>query len=170
LANQFSREHILRYVFEQAPTVVNPDKVRPQAEYDDPQRHALTLPVMREGVRSLDQVVDIDYAIPGCAPPPSLLKKAVEALRAGRMPPKGAVLAPDVALCDECPRKETKPADLSFAELKRPHQVIIDQNQCILAQGVACMGPATRAGCDAACTRAPGTLPQLGQNPRSRLF
>ncbi len=167
LANQFDRERILKYVYEEAPTDVNESKARPQAECRDGGR-LLTLPVLREGVRSLDQVVEVDAYIPGCPPTPKLLKEAVLVLLSGKVPPKGAVLAPDVALCDQCPRKDSKPADLSFAEFKRPHQAAVDPEKCLLAQGFVCMGPATRGGCDALCIR--GNMPCSGCfGPTSRV-
>ena len=82
--------------------------------------------------------------------------------------PKARVLAPDIALCDECPRKETKPANLSFTEFKRPHQVLVDPEMCFLAQGVVCMGPATRSGCGCQCTS--GNMPCTGCfGPTSRV-
>ena len=86
----------------------------------------------------------------------------------GKLPPKGSVLAPDVALCDQCPRKASKPADLSFTEFKRPHQVVLDPNLCLLAQGIVCMGPATRGGCEALCPA--GNMPCTGCfGPTSRV-
>ena len=72
---------------------------------------------------------------------------AVQALLSGKLPPKGTVLSPDIALCEECKRKDSKPADLALTEFKRPHQVQIDPEKCLLAQGLVCMGPATRGGC-----------------------
>jgi F420-non-reducing hydrogenase small subunit len=119
-------------------------------------------------VRSLDQVVDVDFYIPGCPPTPNLTKAAVTALLSGNLPPKGSVLAPDTALCDECERKASKPADISFVEFKRPHQKLIDPTKCMLAQGVVCMGPATRSGCGAQCTS--GNMPCTGCfGPTSRV-
>jgi len=70
------------------------------------------------------------------------------------------VLAPDIALCEDCPRIDTKPQDLSLAGFKRPHQVLIDENTCLLTQGLLCMGPATRAGCGQLCIR--GNMPCTG--------
>jgi F420-non-reducing hydrogenase small subunit len=96
--------------------------------------------------------VDVDYYIPGCPPTPKLTQAAVGALLAGKLPPKGSVLAPDIALCDQCPRKATKPSDVSFTTFKRPHLTKMDPETCFLAQGVVCMGPATRGGCEAVCT------------------
>lgn len=167
LANQFTREQILRYVYEEAPTVVNEEKVRPQPKH----RHngtALSLPEFRGLVRSLDQVVEVDYYLPGCPPTPKLLKEAIHTLLSGNLPPKGTVLAPDTAQCDGCPRKETKPTDLKINEFKRPHWTTIDPNLCFLAQGIICMGPATRSGCEAQCIR--GNMPCTGCfGPTSRV-
>jgi F420-non-reducing hydrogenase small subunit len=167
LANQFAREQVLDYVYKKAPTVTNPEGTIPQPQYRD-NGHSVTLPEFRNVVRALDQVVDVDYYIPGCAPSPKLLAAAIQALLSGQLPPKGSVLAPDVALCDECPRKETKPTDVSFTGFKRPHEVIADPNLCFLAQGIICMGPATRSGCEAACIR--GNMPCTGcYGPPSRV-
>jgi len=159
LANQFSREQILRYVYEEAPTVANGSKTRPQLQSGS-DGDALALPEFRRVVRALDQVVDVDYYIPGCPPTPKITQAAIAALLSGKPPPKGSVLAPDFALCAECPRRDTKPADLSFTHFTRPHQVLLDPAKCLLAQGVVCMGPATRAGCEALCPA--GNMPCTG--------
>ncbi|MCS6830107.1 MAG: oxidoreductase [bacterium] len=167
LANQFSREQILRYVYEEAPTVVNEEKVRPQPRHGH-NGTAVTLPEFRALVRSLDQVVEVDYYLPGCPPTPKLLKQAVLALLSGELPPKGTVLAPDTAQCDGCPRRDTKPTDLKINEFKRPHWTQIDPNTCFLAQGIVCMGPATRSGCEAQCIK--GNMPCTGCfGPTSRV-
>jgi F420-non-reducing hydrogenase small subunit len=167
LANQFSREDVLRFNYEDAPSVVNEAKTRPQTIFEEDGR-APHLPELRHVVRALDQVVDVDFYLPGCPPTPALTKAALDALLSGSLPPKGAVLAPDVALCDECPRKASKPADVAFLEFKRPHQKLLDPQTCFLAQGVICLGPATRSGCAAACTC--GNMPCTGCfGPTSRV-
>lgn len=167
LANQFSREQILEFVSEKCPSVVNPEKQRPALEYRN-NGHTLTLPELHNVVRALDQVVEVDYYIPGCPPTPNLTKAAVTALLEGKLPPKGSVIAPDVALCNECSRKASKPTDLSFTEFNRPHQILADPELCFLAQGVVCLGPATRAGCGAQCTC--GNMPCTGCfGPTSRV-
>ncbi len=167
LANQFSREEILAFSYNDAPTVVNETKQRPQTSCGS-NGSRLTLPELRHVVRSLDQVVDVDYYIPGCPPTPNITRAAITALLEGKLPPKGSVLAPDTALCNECPRRESKTNDLSFAEFKRPHQVLADSNTCLLAQGIVCMGPATRSGCGAQCPS--GNMPCTGCfGPTSRV-
>lgn len=167
LANQFSREQMLRYVYDESPSTVNPERTRPQTHSLDA-GHEVTLPEFWNVVRSLDQVIEVDYYIPGCPPTPAITKAAVGAILEGKLPPKGAVLAPDIALCDECPRKASKPTDVSFTVFRRPHLTRLDPDTCFLAQGLVCMGPATRGGCEAACTR--GNMPCSGCfGPTSRV-
>jgi F420-non-reducing hydrogenase small subunit len=167
LANQFSREDILRFNYDEAPSVDNVAKTRPQL-VSEINGHRPHLPELRHVVRSLDQVVDVDFYLPGCPPTPNLTKAAFAALLEGKLPPKGSVLAPDTALCEECPRKATKPADVAFSEFKRPHQVLLDPERCFLTQGVVCMGLATRSGCGAQCTC--GNMPCTGCfGPTSRV-
>jgi F420-non-reducing hydrogenase small subunit len=136
-------------------------------QYPDNGRVA-TLPALWAHVRTLDQVIPVDYTLPGCPPTPKLLGQALTALLAGTLPPKGAVLAPDVALCEECPRKDSKPTDLAFSAFKRPHQALADPATCLLAQGFLCLGPATRGGCGALCVQ--GNMPCSGCfGPTSRV-
>jgi F420-non-reducing hydrogenase small subunit len=167
LANQSSLEQILRFAYHDSPSTLNEAGTRPLISSRQ-NGHTLQLPQLHEVVRSLDQVVDVDYYLPGCPPTPKLTKAAVGALLEGKLPPKGTVLAPDIALCDECHLKASKPTDLGFIEFKRPHQVVIDPEKCILAQGVVCMGPATRGGCEAVCIQ--GNMPCTGCfGPTSRV-
>jgi F420-non-reducing hydrogenase small subunit len=159
LANLWDRESIFQRVYHETPSTVNPENTEPKTELDDRGRH-VTLPAFFNTVRALDQVIDVDYYIPGCAPTPKITLQAVQTLLSGKLPPKGTVLSPDQALCKECPRIDTKPEDLSITEFKRPHQVLIDEEKCLLAQGIPCMGPATRGGCEALCIK--GNMPCTG--------
>lgn len=167
LANLWDRESIFRRVYLESPSTDNPDGVLPQTRSEDDGR-PLTLPGFYDTVRALDQVVPVDYYLPGCPPTPNVILQAVQALLRGELPPRGAVLAPDRALCEECPRKDSKPERLALAEFKRPHQVLIDEETCLLAQGLLCLGPATRAGCGALCVK--GNMPCSGCfGPTSRV-
>jgi F420-non-reducing hydrogenase small subunit len=159
LANLTTREAILDRVYGASE--------RPQI-HSKPNGHSLELPELWEEVAPLDRVVEVEYYLPGCPPPARLVKAAVEALLTGNLPPRGAVLAPDRALCEECPRRDSKPEDLSLAEYRRPHAALIDAEKCLLAQGFACLGAATRSGCEAVCIQ--GNMPCTGcMGPTSRV-
>ena len=143
------------------------DGVTPQRLYRD-NGHSLTLPEFYDTVVELGRVIDVDYYIPGCPHTPKIIGAALGVLLGSDLPPKGTVLAPDQALCEECPRKDTRPEKMLLKEFKRVHQVVADQQTCLLAQGLACLGPGTRAGCEALCPR--GNMPCTGCfGPTSRV-
>ena len=131
----------------------NPEGVTPQVK-TKVDVGELTLPEFYDTVKTLDQTIDVDYYLPGCPPPPDLILNAVNAILEGKLPKKGSVLAPNKALCDTCPRKDSKPEKLSIKEIKRPWQIVIDPEKCFLEQGLICLGPSTRSGCGETCIRA----------------
>jgi F420-non-reducing hydrogenase small subunit len=167
LANLFDRKSILESVYCESPSTVNTEGVLPSLRHKA-NGHAVELPGFSQTVRTLSQVVDVDYYVPGCPPTPRILRTAMLTLLGGELPPKGTVLAPDQALCEECPRRESKPENFSISQFKRPHEVLIDEEKCLLAQGLLCMGPATRGGCEAPCIQ--GNMPCTGCcGPTSRV-
>jgi F420-non-reducing hydrogenase small subunit len=167
LANLSSLRDLLEQVYFDAPSTVNPERLLPQ-ELAQTNGTTLQLPVLSRTARPLDRVVEVDYYIPGCAPTPDVIMGAVQALLGGNPPSRGSVLAPDRALCEECPRKDTKPEKLLLRAFKRPSLAPIDSTECLLAQGFACLGPATRGGCGALCLQ--GNMPCSGCfGPASRV-
>lgn len=153
LANLTNRDEIFTWVYKNAPSVVKNNDVFPQERIEVIEGE-LRLPEFYDTVYTLDQVIDVDYYVPGCAPPPDLIMKAVDAILSGNLPPKGSVLAEDRALCDGCKRRDTKPEKAVIKEIKRVHEVIIDPERCFLDQGIICLGPATRNGCGERCINA----------------
>jgi len=153
LGNFFTRDEIFRRVYLEVPSVENPEGILPQ-ERTEVDGAELELPKFYNTVRTLDQVIPVDYYLPGCPPPPNLVLDALTAILKGELPEKGSVLAPNKALCDVCPRADTKPEKLSITEIKRPYEIKIDPEQCFLNQGLICLGPATRSGCGETCIRA----------------
>ncbi|HEY5473262.1 MAG TPA: hypothetical protein VIK32_08735 [Candidatus Limnocylindrales bacterium] len=153
LANLSSRQQILDTAFSTASTD-NPDGLRPIWEYEVPEG-VLHLPEFEPILRTLDQVVDVDYTIPGCPPESNQVWAALEAVvkalnGTGPLPPKGSVLgAGDSTVCDECARKrDVKKID----KFVRIQQVAgFDPEICLLEQGLPCNGSATRSGCGALC-------------------
>ena len=153
LANFCTRESVFQRAYKEVPSVDNPAGTVPQ-ESTTADGVTLTLPAFYDTVKTLDQTIPVDYYLPGCPPPPNLIADAVNAILSGNLPPKGAVLAPSKALCDTCPRNDSKPDKIAISEIKRPFQVKIDPEKCFLLQGLICMGPATRSGCGETCIKA----------------
>jgi F420-non-reducing hydrogenase small subunit len=159
LANFWNKETIFRTVYHTTVSTANPDGVEPQLETVLDGK-TLTLPKFWDTVHPLNDVIDVDYYLPGCAPHRDLIMNAVTAILEGKLPPKGSVLAPNTSCCDECSRNKTKPEKMVIKEIKRPYEVILDPEKCFLAQGVICMGLATRGGCGERCIE--GNMPCRG--------
>lgn len=150
LGNFSDREGIFERVFDTTESTVNPDKLRPQTE-TKMKEGVLELPEFYNDVRSLDQVVDVDYYLPGCPPQTERLVEVFMAIVTGaELPPKGSVVgALEKSQCDECNRKKTD--NKTIKEFRRPIDIQDDGETCFLEQGVICMGPATRGGCGVRC-------------------
>ena len=159
LANLNTRTDVFDTCYTDVQSVENPAAVRPQRS-TVVDGHTLTLPEFFDTVKALHQVIDVDYYLPGCAPPADLIWAAIGAILAGTLPPKGAVLSPNKAACDVCPRKDSKPDTLEITEVKRVATHMADPDTCFLAQGFVCMGPATRSGCGSRCVE--GNMPCRG--------
>jgi len=159
LANLTSKDAIFRSSFLESPCLVNEEKVIPQPVTKEGE-YTLTLPEIFETVYKLDDVIEVDYFLPGCPPTATMIVDTLTAILSGELPPKGSVLASDKALCSSCSRNETKPETIEIESLKRIHQVEADPELCFMAQGILCMGPATRDGCDYPCIN--GNMPCTG--------
>jgi F420-non-reducing hydrogenase small subunit len=153
LANLSSRREIFDTVYATDSTE-NPDATRPTWEYSVPEG-ALHLPEFEPQLRTLEQVVDVDYVIPGCPPESeqiwAVLQAVVAALNGtGPLPPKGAILgAGNSTVCDECARKRDVKRIDRFVRIT--DVASFDPEICLLEQGLPCNGPATRDGCGALC-------------------
>jgi len=153
LSNLTSKEATFNAVYLDNPSIDNPEGILPQTSVQVPEGE-LTLPEFYHTVKSLDQVVDVDYYLPGCPPEPpqiwAVLQVVVGALlEGGPLPPKGSIVgARDVAVCEECPLEKQEKVITRFY---RPYEINPEPGICLLEQGIICMGPATRAGCGALC-------------------
>lgn len=153
LGNLFTGDAIFQRVYKEVPTVENPEGIIPQ-ERTALDIGELTLPEFSDTVKTLDQVIPVDYYLPGCPPPPDLIMNALNAILEGELPEKGAVLAPDKPLCDTCPRAEERREGVSIQEIKRPHEIKLSPWKCFLEQGIICLGSVTRSGCGERCIKA----------------
>ncbi|OFY73002.1 MAG: oxidoreductase [Bacteroidetes bacterium RBG_19FT_COMBO_42_7] len=159
LANFSTREDIFHRVYETSESVINPGKIQPLTEIEV-KEGKLNLPEFYNDVRSLAQVVDVDYFIPGCPPQTERLLEVFAAIVSGaELPPKGSVIGADSkAQCDECIRKKTE--NKKIRKFYRPWEINDDGVTCFMEQGVLCMGPATRGGCGHRCIK--GNAPCRG--------
>lgn len=159
LANTFNRQEMCQEAYFNSRSTVNDQKIIPQVKTDVTEG-VLSLPELWDTVKTLDQAIKVNYYLPGCPPPVALIKEAVGAILSGKLPAEGSVLAPDIALCEECQRRDTKPDKMALKEFKRPYEIMIDPEKCLLAQGLLCLGMSTRKGCGAVCIQ--GNMPCTG--------
>ena len=159
LANLWDRKAIFDWYYSKGPSVAKGDGSAPTTKIKVPEGE-LELPLIWDTVKALNQVIDVDYYLPGCPPTPKIIGNAVNAILAGQLPPKGTVLAATKALCNECKLNETKPEKLLIKDIKRITHFVPDPEKCYLAQGLICMGPVTRGGCEALCVE--GNMPCSG--------
>jgi F420-non-reducing hydrogenase small subunit len=118
----------------------------------------LGLPTLYPMIRTLEQVVPVDYFMPGCPPEShqiaAVIDLVIKALKGeAQLPPLGSIIgAGPSTVCDECPRQRNAKAIKQFVRIQ--HLQTIDPNLCLLEQGIPCNGPATRSGCGALCPQA----------------
>lgn len=156
LANFSSRESLIETAFG-TPTTENPDGLLPQPRYAAPEGE-LHIPQLNPVLKTLDQVVKVDYYLPGCPPEShqiaAVIDLAIQALHGqASLPPAGTTIgAGATTVCDECPRTRNVKSIKKFV---RPQEIkTIDPQLCLLEQGLPCNGPATRSGCNALCPQA----------------
>jgi F420-non-reducing hydrogenase small subunit len=159
LGNVANRDLIFRRKYMNTPTIENVDGLTPDTTTNI-DGYELELPSFYDTVRTLDQAIEVDYYLPGCPPPSNLVWDAVMAILQGNLPQKGAVLAPNKAVCDTCDRNESKPEKLAIKEFKRVATSTPNMEECFLLQGYICLGPATRSGCGERCID--GNMPCQG--------
>jgi len=153
LANFYDSKDVLNRAFKEVPTLINPQNILPGDKMEESQKE-LGLPNFYDNVKALDQIIEVDYYIPGCPPTPKLIKNAINAILQERLPLKGSVLAEKKALCYFCSRKESKPDMVRIKRFKRLYEKEWDPARCFLDQGLICLGPATRGGCEERCIKA----------------
>jgi len=153
MANFSSKEQIFEAAYEGVSTD-NPDHIRPQYSYDVPEG-TLNIPVFYPVMRTLDQVVDVDYFMPGCPPESHQIAAVIDLVIAAlkgeaELPPKGSVIgAGGSTVCDDCARTRNVKTIKKFVRIHEVENV--DPELCLLEQGILCNGPATRNGCGALC-------------------
>jgi F420-non-reducing hydrogenase small subunit len=158
LANLYSKEELFKTVYgeREGCSTENPNYTLPQTEWDSPQGK-VTIPQFYSYLRPLNQVVDVDYYVPGCPPESKQISSIIDLLIQvvkgnASLPPKGSIIgAGSSTVCDECPRKRN---EKTIKKFHRIQDFAADPDLCLLEQGIICNGPATRSGCGALCPSA----------------
>ena len=150
LANLSNKKKIFEKVYGDSLSTKNAENLTPKVRFMAKEGE-LTLPDFYDTVKTLAQVVDVDYYLPGCPPPVDLILKAFDAAASGTLPVRGSILAPEVSLCESCSREKAKK---NISVIKRLYEGPFDPEKCFLDQGAICMGPATRSGCGGQCLNA----------------
>ena len=151
LANLSSRDELFKTVYLDNPTIDNHLGILPVPETDVPEG-MLEIPRFYDTLRTLSQVTDVDYFIPGCPPEPKQIWKVIELVISGAaLPPKKSVIgAGTSSVCEECDRKKS---EKKIERFYRNYEIIPEKEKCLLEQGLICMGIATRDGCGALCPK-----------------
>ncbi len=157
LGNVTNREEVFQTVYKDTQSTDNKAGTYPQEHTKVPEGE-LELPRFYDDVKTLEEVVDVDYFMPGCPPTTNLIALAVDVVakhvtQGAPLPPKGTVIASDKTLCDECKRERVE-KNRRIDKIYQSYEIKADPKKCLLDQGIICIGPATRAGCGAMCPNA----------------
>jgi F420-non-reducing hydrogenase small subunit len=156
LANLSSQQQIFDAAYKSVSTE-NPGDTQPQWSNQMPEGE-ITIPEFNPVLRTLEQVVDVDYFMPGCPPESHQIAAVIDLVikvlhGEATLPPKGSVIgAGGSTVCDDCPRQRNVKLIKKFARIQEVDWV--DPGLCLLEQGIPCNGPATRNGCGALCPQA----------------
>ena len=155
LTNLSQRQDIFDAAYH-TPSTDEPDGNLPRPNWTAPEGE-LHIPELYPVVKTLDQVVPVDYYMPGCPPEShqiaAVIDVVIQALQGkATLPPPGTVLgAGNSTVCDECKRTRNEKKIKKFVRLQ---DVKPDPTLCLLEQGILCSGSATRSGCGALCPQA----------------
>ncbi len=156
LANLSDPQDVLKTAYNTISTV-NPQGLLPQYDYTMAEGE-IHIPVFNPVLRTLNQVVPVDYFMPGCPPESHQIAAVIDLVikvlhGEASLPPKGAVIgAGGSTVCDDCPRERNVKLINQFVRIQDLER--IDPELCLLEQGIPCNGPATRNGCGALCPQA----------------
>ena len=155
MANLHPTSEILNKVYKETFSTDNPDNIFPQTKYLVDNKYELTLPSFLDKVKTVSDVVEVDYKMGGCPPHHEFLIKVVEKIIKGDLPTKGSWIGTGKAVCESCDRnpslkgRERKKA----TEVRRVFEGKPDNGECLLEQGYLCFGPFTEGFCGASCPK-----------------
>ncbi len=98
---------------------------------------------LQESVVPIDEVVPVDFYLPGCPPHPYFIAGGLRALLGGEGPPLTGK-----TVCSECTRKMRKREGVA---LRKGAITAEDPALCFLSQGIVCLGSVTLNRCKTPC-------------------
>lgn len=156
LANLSNPDQVFETAFNTLSTD-NPLNLRPIYDYPMPEGN-ISIPVFHPVLKTLDQVVPVDYYMPGCPPESHQIAAVIDLVISvlhgeASLPPAGATIGAGIStVCDDCKRVRNEKTITKFMRIQDIEK--IDPDLCLLEQGIPCNGPATRNGCGALCPSA----------------
>ena len=108
---------------------------------------------IKQSAKPISNFIEIDGIIPGCPPPSKLLGNSIIRL----IDNKNLELL-ERTLCATCPLKGTfeLSPDMNITRiLPEPNEIVPleEKSECFLKQGILCLGPITRDGCELKCLK-----------------
>jgi F420-non-reducing hydrogenase small subunit len=103
-------------------------------------------PKLEDSVIPIDEVVTVDYYLPGCPPSPYFIASAIKLLADGQNAP----VVKSGTVCGKCVRKMKKATGVA---LQKGAITAKDDQVCFLSQGVVCMGSVTLDRCLSPCPK-----------------
>jgi F420-non-reducing hydrogenase small subunit len=100
-------------------------------------------PRLEESVVPIDEVVEVDFMLPGCPPSPYFIAAALRLLLDGSGPKLSKR-----TVCSGCTRKMSRRPGTA---LRKGAVTAADEQLCLLSQGVVCMGSVTLDRCFSPC-------------------
>jgi len=107
----------------------------------------------KQGAKAISNFIEIDGIIPGCPPPAHLLGNIIM-----RLIENLDLELPIRNLCATCPLRNSLDlnSDINISKFIPELDEIVpieEQTECFLKQGILCLGPITREGCELKCIK-----------------
>lgn len=155
MGNMHTKEEIFRTAYFDTYSTDNPEGITPQTRCVVDGKYELTLPEFYGHVRTLQDVVPVDYFVGGCPPHHSFVGQAILAILQGKLPPPGSWITSGKAVCDVCDRNPAARGEerQPIKEIRRTTDGVPEEGKCLLQQGYLCLGPVTQGDCGALCPK-----------------
>ncbi|MBA3062724.1 MAG: oxidoreductase, partial [Atribacteria sp.] len=133
LCNLTDKQQIFDAVYCENLSVANKENIFPEEKLLINKNKSITIPHLFDTGKTLKQLVEVDYFIPGCPPPMQLIEGLIplmkDVLEDAQLPEKGTVFGSKKTLCDECTlKKENK----MISKIVNPVTAIVDPERCLL--------------------------------------